>query len=471
MSVLSAVAAELGAEHKTLGAGDLERLQGSTETMGLGADVRRQRRGQLLRTYWQNPWVRLAGDIVAGRQCAAEWFILLPRRARGPRRRALLRKLAAAARDSRPELAQSQVVERAVETEDVEAFTEHPLLDLLDAGTTGDPALPPSMVLSGLAVEGLERTTLDLYGEAYYALIRDGRGMPVRWWPLPAGLVRTPRAGQQLFRVRAYDLPPEDVAWMRQPRPDDPYGDGTGLADAADHEIQIDESLSHYLAALLRNRARPDVLIMAPGLGETERERFEQAWRQDLTGPYRSGVAHFIGVPDPAPNQGRVARSVTVHDLARSPADLEANESRRARRDAILQVWRVPQATIGATESANRAVAREAERFIRKNRTIPDLEHRRSFLQGRFLEPYLRAEPEYPGGWILSYRLPALEDEDLRAELMQSAPYLFTHNALLEAAGEEPVDGGKTRYFLPPSVRITSDLDAEPSTPTVGPSP
>lgn len=444
---------------KALDASDLEQLHADGAT-GLGREVRRRQREELLKTYGTNPWVRLAGDVVAARQSAAEWLLLRPTRQRARARTRLLRELAAAGSSlHNPDSAIAGVVRRATEADGFQEVQEHPFLDMLTAGTTGAPL---ALAITGHETDRLERLTLDLYGEVYYALVRDPRlGSPVRWWPLPPGIVRKPRKGQPDFRVGEERIPVEDVAWFRHPDPASYYGDGSPVAGALDHTVQIDEHWAAYLAALLRNRARPDLLIMAPGLGPTERERFEEKWRQDLSGPHRSGVAHFIGIPDPPANAGRQARSVTVHDLARSPADLEADESGKTRRDTILQVWRVPQSVIGATESANRATALMGEIHIRRNRTIPDLESRRNWLQARFFEPIQTSDAEFPGDWVLAYRLPKLEDEELRRDLMTAAPHVFSQAALLEAAGLPAVEGAEDRHFVPENVRIIPRLGQE----------
>jgi len=316
--------------------------------------------------------------------------------------------------------------------------------------------------MSGHEVDRLERITIDLWGEVYYWIVRDSSGIPRRWWPLPPAAVRKPQRPGDPFEIGSERIPADEIAIYRQPRPDDPYGDGAGVAEALRADVQIERYQSDYISALFRHRARPDLLIIAPGLGETERERFETAWRQDLQGAAKSGVAHFIGIPQgPVAGGAGSGRGIVVHDLARSPADMEMEESRKARRDLILQVWRVPQDVVGATESSNRSTAYQAEVFIRRNRTIPDLEARRNWLQQRFFEPFFGPEPEFPGGWVLTYKVPSLDDPELRASLLTTTPYVFDQNELRAAAGEQAVDGGEGRYYLPEKIRVTRDPEKE----------
>jgi len=406
---------------------------GAGATIGTGLAGSRTRFG-LARLWATNPWVRLAGDVIAAREAAASWFLLKPTRSSARRRITAAR---AWEKDA--------LMAAALEAGDLEEVNDHPFLEMMAAGTQG---APPWIELPGYEVDKLERVVLDLLGSFAYVLFRDpSLGHPVRWWPVSPLWLVPPRPGLPFFTIGAFDYPPEEVAWYRQPRPDDFYGAGSGVAGALDHEIQINESAAQYQAAMFRNNARPGLLVMAPGLGPAEDERFQAAWRAH-SGPRHAGYTHFVGYPPLQPGVGGTA-GIVVKDLAHSPADIQVEEGQKNRRDAILQVWRVPPAIIGQTESSNRATAREAESFVRTNRVTPDLESRRNWLQVRFFEPRPpNGRPEYEGDWIVGYRLPPLDPEDDRVELMKAEPRGFLENDVRTAAGLRPIDGGDDRYFL-----------------------
>lgn len=416
----------------------LARSLGSQGSLALGRTPGTSGRSRfaLARLWAENPWVRLAGDVVAAREAAASWFLLKPIAANGQRAVKRYRGLRPWEKDLH--------LGAAVDAGELSEVHDHPFLDMLAAGTQGAPAW---IELPGHEVDKLERITLDLLGSFFYVIFRDpALGHPVRWWPVSPLWIQPPRPSNPHFVIGSNNFPPEEIAWYRQPRPDAPYGEGSGVAGALDHEIQINESAAEYQAALYRNRGRPDLLVMAPGLGQTEYERFEASWRAHQ-GPRHAGYAHFVGYSEGVPGSGKP--SILVKDLSHSPADLDLEEGQKARRDAILQVWRVPQAVIGATESSNRATAREAERFIRRNRITPDLESRRNWLQQRFFEPRApTGRPEFEGEWIVAYRLPPLDPEEDRIALMTSEPRGFRENDVFRAAGVEPIKGGEDRYFL-----------------------
>lgn len=176
----------------------------------------------------------------------------------------------------------------------------------------------------------------------------------------------------------------------------------------------------------------------------------QENWNADLQGSHKAGLAHFLSFPLPAAAGARA--QPVIQDLNKSPADLGIAESRRLRRDVFLQVWGVPPDVIGATESSNRATAFQAEKNLRRNRLVPDWESRRNWLQCRFFEPMGGREPEYPGGWIVGYRPPRLDDVETKTEIIKSASHALPHNAILRAAGEDPVEGGDDLYFVPNTV-------------------
>lgn len=418
-----------------------------------GLPAGRRSRESLLGLYRANPWVRLAEDVVAARQSAAEWFLLLPKGARGVRSAVALR--------AAPVWKRAELVEKALHDHDMVEHLDHPFLAMMRAGVKD---VPMGLDINGHEVDRLERIFLDTMGEAYYALIRSPQGIPVRWWVLPPTWVRRPQRGQPDFELShggGGRIPVEDMAYFRQPRPEDPFSNGTGTIESLDHPIQRNENSAMYTNALLRNRGNPALLISTPGMAPTEAERFEEKWRAANSGPLRAGGAFFIGYPQPVGGSGRVG--VTVDQLSYSPSDMDLEVASKNDRDAILQVSRVPPDTVGITEKgSNRATSYQARIFLQENRTVPDLESRRNFLQERFFEPFHGGPPEYAGGWILGYRLPKITDTETELKLMASTPWAFTQNQLLTAAGQAPADGGDERYGVPDGIRITSDLDTAP---------
>ena len=408
----------------------------------------------LLTLYRTHLWMRLAGKLVGAREAEAEWFLTRPSGRGG--RKAVDRVASAKEWD------RARVTKAAIDAGDLVEVFKHPFLDMKRRGV---PEAPLGMNLSGAQVDHLETVCLKLGGDFFYVLNRDASGMPVRWWPVPPTWMRLPTTTSPVFEIvrgAGVKIPVADVAYFRNPVPDNFYGPGSGDGTALDHDIQVDEHAAEYVASLYRHSAIPRVLIAASNLGDGQKEALELEWRQANQGPPRAGMAHFLGYSLGGAGQAR--GGVEVHQLSSSPADLKITEQRSWIRDTALQVMGVPQEVAGIVDSgSSRASITQAEKHFRKNTILPDLNAARSFYQNRFFEPLgVGKRPEYDGGWQLHFRLPPLRDAEADAAHMVAVPWAFTHDELREAAGRGPVDGGEERYGVPDGVTITSDLDGMP---------
>ncbi len=239
------------------------------------------------------------------------------------------------------------------------------------------------------------------------------------------------------------------MAWQRVPDAANPFARGAGIAGALDHEIEIDEQASAYLASIMKNRARPDLVIMGPGMGRREQQEMQEDWMSELGGKLRQGVVHFLGVPPSVK-----ASEVIIKDLNKTAADMEMSLMRQHERDIILQVWRVPPDVIGASQHSNRATAFQADVNLRQNAILPSLESRRRFLQTRFFDQRGDREPEYREDRLtLMYDLPMLVDADQRIEMAKAVPYTVYENELRKWMSLPPTDGGDEVRWIPRGIQ------------------
>jgi phage portal protein BeeE len=417
-----------------------------------GSEVPRRNASQLLELYGTSPWVRVAADTIANRFAAARWFLLAPTRGKS-RQRALELKGRLLSRDGAERIT---LAKQLVEDGEYRIVEEHPFLHMVRQGVVGAPWLE----LPGHEVMALGQITRDFVGEEVLVLERNLAGIPVRWFPVPPSWVRTPTATDPSYYLAVQGaripIPAEDVAWHRVPSPANPYGRGSGIAQALDHEIEIDEQMAAYLASFLRNRARPDLLIMGPGIGKREREEMEEGWNAKLGGALRQAAVHFLGIP---PNVK--AADVIVQDLQKTAADLEASKLREAERDVIVQVFGVSPDVIGASQNSNRATATQAAKNMRENVLSPRLEAKRRFFQARFFDQRGDRPAEYLGEdrMVVAFELPELVDEEHRLETMKAAPYVATENEWRAVQGLPPVEGGDTRRFMPLGIQAVDIND------------
>lgn len=422
--------------------------------------LRSKSRDQLAALYVTNPWIRLALDTVASRRAAARWTLLLPTSNSRSVRRRVKFALASNVSDTDDLRERDKITKHLIESGEAEEVIDHPFLRMINNGIT----LSSHLDLPGYEIERLSQIAHDVHGEIVLILGRDpSSNIPVCWFPVPAHWVEPPNdVHPETFLVRLgmgqdEHFNPRDVVWYRVPALTNPYDRGVGVVSSLDRDTEIDERFANYLASFLKNRARPDILIMGPGIDAESAPLMKDQWKRDMGGSIRQAVTHFLGVPKTVN-----AKDVIVKDLQKTAADLEASALRDQEKRIILQVCRVPPDIIGDTTSSNRSTAYQAERSLRTNKIVPELESWRRFLQSRFFSDFGGRTPEYMGEdrLVVSYRLPPLVDQEARVELMKSLPYAFTEEDIREVSQLPRLPGSERRRFVPVNVTVHDIIES-----------
>lgn len=308
----------------------------------------------------------------------------------------------------------------------------HPLTDLL---MNGNP------YMDGLRLRMACQTSLDLVGEAFAILDRNGVGAPVQAWYIPAHWVRTvAQPGHDVFEIMAphgappVALPREDVLWLRDADPERPYERGAGLAGALGDELNADEYAAKHVAASLANRARPDVIISgtenAP-FKEPEVKRIEQVWRQRFTGPRNVGRPFFSSGP------------INVTTMGQTFRDLDLTNLRGYERDIIVTVFGMPPEMLGILANSNRATIDSADHFMGAYVLDPRLRAWRSAINHQL-------SPQYDARIRAQYESPIRADKEHTRAVMTAAPWAFEIDEHRAAAGHDPLADGSGRQFPHP---------------------
>lgn len=389
---------------------------------------RNRQQSELLRLYATSPWVRLALDTKADRVATASWQLFAPTR-KLSRRSALGLKSAILAQPVRSN--RLSAIKAASKDGELRPVVDHPLLRMLRQGVPYH--------FTGSDAAALEQVTRDLVGESFGLLVRDrgGMGIPIGSLPLPPSWVQLPNAGTSAFRVGwgaiRREVTLRDLAWMKIPDPYHPYARGVGRVQSLDHDVATYEHAMQYLLWRYRNRSRPDLMILASFGSDRNAEQFASDIESRHRGTTRAGRISAVNIPQ---GSSDARQEVHIKELNQSAADLSTVDLTKAERDAILQVTGTPPSVIGATESANRAVAYMGEVSFRRNSVVPSLERRRAFLQARFLDSLVDEPPEYgEDRLILDYELPELVDEDLQRQIVDKHGWAFDANEVRRLAG------------------------------------
>lgn len=393
------------------------------------------RRGsaELLAAYGRTPWLHATTRRRAEALASVEWTVwkstttgLPTGRLQGMRSAQHIRAAAAA-----EHVRQKRMVQ----------VTDHPLLDLLEAPTSGMPGFQFWELLS---------KWLDLVGEAPQAMVFDGDVEPIELTPiLPTLITQVATSDAPWFEMQTprgvvFRVPEEDMLWVRQHDPGDPYlGRGVGTAHVLADEIETDEYMSATAKARFYNRGHPDYFIgfIPPGgpgsqnMGPEAMKRIAAEIDAKHAGINKAGRIHLID------------RDVRVAALGQTLVENQYIDGRKFLRDACMQVFGVPPEILGVLTSSNRSTIDAADYLFAKFSTVPQLERLRAFYQSQLV-------PLFGDDVVLDYVSPIPADKEFKKSVMVALPQAFTINQVLALVGEEPRPDGNRPYPAPGVVPV-----------------
>ena len=385
-----------------------------------GAEPPRRGTKELMTAYRRMPWLRAVAGRIADAVAATPWqlFVVEGSNGRAVRNRVLQKADLRIRRQKMAELKQQGAL-REIE--------EHPLLDLLDRANP---------LMTGRTARKVTQLYLDLKGETFWVIERNGAGMPVEYWPIPPHwVVETPEPGRPTFRVNfpswQGEIPATEIVWLKDPDPENPYGRGAGLAEALGDELDTDEYASKHVKAWFYNRAVPELLIGVENASEEELRAAKAKWEAEHRSFWRAFRTHFY------------SGKLEVHQLSQSFQDQQLVPLRQFERDTIQQVFGIPPEILGILENSNRATIDSADYLFARWVIVPRLELLRSEMQERLV-------PEFDDRLILDYVSPVPEDRQFKLEVAKSAPWALKRNewrALMEMEPDESPSGDV--YLVP----------------------
>lgn len=305
---------------------------------------------------------------------------------------------------------------------ELEEVESNPILDLVNK---------PNPQMSGFAFRRLCQIYIDVVGEAFWLLGRDGLGVPSQLWTVPPSWVKEiPGAKKSTYTVRPTganaDLiyQPEDVVYFRDLDPCNPFGRGSGVAESLGDEIDTAEYAARYSKNFFFNSGKPDLIISVEGMSASDAKASKEKFEQEHRGFWRAFRSHWIG------------GKVDVKELNTRFDQMGVIELSKAERDTIIQAWGVPPEVLGILTNSNRATVTEAERIMGQEVVLPRLERNRSEIQQTLV-------PMFDERLIAEFGSPIPVDDDFRLQSMQAAPWAATRGEWRELQGLEnrgPVD-------------------------------
>ena len=326
-------------------------------------DAPPQGSSDVLNGYANLPWLRAVTGRIAQAMAATDWQLYAVRK---PQQRAVknafLQRASGAIRH--------KALNEMVENENADLITEHVLLDLLHDGNPFH---------TGVQLWRLTSASLDLVGEVYWLLQRNGVGAPAAIWPIPpTWILETPIPGRDTYRVnfkgRYAEVPSTEILALTDPNPADPYGRGTGLAAALGDELATDEYAAKLVRQFFLEGARPDFMIWPKnsemGLDPAELKRFTNDWLNRHQGYQRAWRPYMSG------------QEMGLHEFDKDFGKMQMVELRQFERDTIIQTYGMPPEMLGVLTASNRATIEAAEYIFTRWVLTPRLELLRSHPPG-----------------------------------------------------------------------------------------
>jgi HK97 family phage portal protein len=314
--------------------------------------------------------------------------------------------------------------------EKVEQVLEHPLLTLLR-----------SVNPVHNAHDLWELTTLyqEVFGVAYWLLVRGPLGVPEEIWLLPSQHVLPRRetgsgnpvdyfeysGGDRLQRLR-----PDEVICFFYPDPRNPYQGGLSPLRAAFEQVATAGEYTAFKREKFGNQALPDAVISPDEvMGEEEIARLEQQWQQKFG---RGGAGRVL-----------VAESgLRVALLEHSMGDLAALADYRATKEDIANAFGVPLAFL--TSETNLANLQAAEHQHLSKAIRPRLQRRDQKLNERLIPLY---DPDGRLFLASDDPTPANREQELQQQEADLRWGVRTINEVRQERGLPPVPWGNEPWL------------------------
>ena len=324
-------------------------------------------------------------------------------------------------------------------------YVDHPMLDLFNfQSSLYESALIFRKRISQVLLLNKQGVMIEI--------IRNRMGGVAALYILPPGFtwpVPNEQTFVSAFRVQFpgkgwVDVPAENVIWIREPHPTDPYSGQTPL-EAAGLSVETDYYMRLYRRNFLQNDGRPGGVLMIKGQVD---ELAAMQLRQRFYGTAGWG----------AQGAGRVsvmnADDAAYVDMSQTPREAQYVEGSQVTRDEILEAFGVPESQIG--KAADRTFANaEAEGYVFWSQTM--LNHLDTIAKALdALDPDPKLYLGFDLSRVTALQLPEQEERKLMLQEVQAGPRAYDEYRL--KTGMVPVGGGASKLRAPATAVEVADV-------------
>ena len=230
--------------------------------------------------------------------------------------------------------------------EEIEEVTDHAFLDLMKE---------VNPYHGSRELKELTTMFMDLTGECYWLLLKDGLKVPRQIWVIPSQFVNPDYGSSLKDAIKGYiyrrgnvelTLKPEEVVMFNTPNPKNIFSGFSTIKGVAD-AVYIQSQMNEFETSIFENRARVGgVIEEVESVGKDARKRFQEKLSQKHTGPKKAGKMMYL------------PRGLKYTKDAMTPVELNFIEGRKGNREEICTALDVPFGMFDP--HSNRAVAEAA---------------------------------------------------------------------------------------------------------------
>lgn len=290
------------------------------------------------------------------------------------------------------------------------------------------------------------QAALELDGNAFWYMVRNGKGSISEIWPLDPSKTYVVKSEKEYIAGYVYqnekgDKIPferEEILHFKRYNPKDKYR-GMGTVEAAAVAIDIDDFSSQWQRNFFSNAAMPSGVLSTDGkLNQEQYDRIKSNWDSKYKGVQNSNKMALL--------EGGLKWT----PMSFTQKDMQFLDGRKDIRDEILGIFRVPKSILGITEDVNRANAEASDYIFGKRTILPKI----TFQKGKLSEFYLPLWGIDQTQYRISstYKLPQNEEQELKRKQVSTGGVGWaTPNEIRQEEGKDPIPGGDELY-VPSSV-------------------
>lgn len=307
---------------------------------------------------------------------------------------------------------------------------------------------------------------LELVGEAFWVVLRDGKGEPQEIYPIRPDWVSVVPDPVKIIAEYIYypggaflpnqgvHIPVENMIPFKYFNPLNPYR-GKGTVQAGAMAIDIQQFANEWNRNFFFNSAQPGMVFTSDKkYSESAIKRFVEQWQSSYGGRQNSHKVAFL------------SGGFKVEKVTQGAQELDFVEQQKVMRDDVLAVFKTPKTILGLTDDVNRANA-EATTMAFMERVVTPRMRKITGTLTEFYIPMFKSSKQL----FMDFVDPSPEDTEAKLKYYENGRKYgwLTPNEIRIEENLEPVEGGDTLAPLTvgastnlPEGQSGTDSEAEP---------